>query len=155
LSLWRDDVAASLDARYLLLFCVAGFGGNRISAAPGQIAAEDEMEITEQKIGRITVIRIQGQSVIDQRPERLSQLVRDHLQDGDRLFVLNLAECVRMDSTGLGEVVRSQRLISDSEGVMKLAEVPLTLRGLFVVTNLIEILEIFDKERQAINSFGA
>jgi anti-anti-sigma factor len=113
------------------------------------------MEITEQKIGRITVIRIQGQSVIDQRPERLSQLVRDHLQDGDRLFVLNLAECVRMDSTGLGEVVRSQRLISDSEGVMKLAEVPLTLRGLFVVTNLIEILEIFDKERQAINSFGA
>jgi anti-anti-sigma factor len=113
------------------------------------------MEISEQKIGRITVIRIQGQAIIDRSPEQLSQLVRDRLQAGDRLFVVNLADCSRMDSTGLGEVVKSQRLIADHEGVMKLAEVPLNLRGLFVVTNLIEILEIFDKERQAINSFGA
>jgi hypothetical protein len=51
--------------------------------------------------------------------------------------------------------VKSQRLIADCEGLMKLAEVPLSLRGIFVVTNLTEILEIYDKERQAINSFGA
>jgi hypothetical protein len=39
--------------------------------------------------------------------------------------------------------------------VLKLAEVPLNLRGLFIVTNLTQILEIFDREQQAINSFGA
>jgi hypothetical protein len=46
-------------------------------------------------------------------------------------------------------------MVADCEGVMKLAEVPLTLRGLFMVTNLAQVLEIFDKEQQAINSFGA
>src|SRR5262247_1810556 len=119
------------------------------------IGRENEMEISERKVGKITVIKIQGQAVLDQKPERLSQLARERLQAGDRLFVVNLADCSRMDSTALGELVKSQRMIADCEGVIKLAEVPLSLRGLFIVTNLVEILEIFDKEQQAINSFGA
>lgn len=113
------------------------------------------MEISERKIGKITIVKIQGQAIIDKQPERLSLLVRERLQAGERLFVVNLSDCSRMDSTGLGELVKSQKLIADCEGSLKLAEVPLNLRGLFVVTNLIEILEIFDKEQQAINSFGA
>jgi len=113
------------------------------------------MEISERKIGKVTVVKIQGQAIIDRQTERLSKLVRDRLQAGDRLFVVNLADCSRMDSTGLGELVKSQRMVADCEGVVKLAEVPLSLRGLFIVTNLVEILEIFDKEQQAINSFGA
>ena len=113
------------------------------------------MEISDHKVGKITIIKIQGQAVIDQKPERLSQFARECLQAGDRLFVINLAGCLRMDSTGLGELVKSHKLVGDCEGVMKLAEVALHLRGLFVVTNLTEIMEIFDKEQQAINSFGA
>jgi anti-anti-sigma factor len=117
--------------------------------------SEGEMEISERKVGKVTVIKIQGQAVIDQQPERLSQLARERLQAGDRLFVVNLAGCSRMDSTALGELVKSQKMVADCEGVMKLAEVPLNLRGLFIVTNLTQILEIFDREQQAINSFGA
>jgi len=113
------------------------------------------MEISDRKVGKITIIKIQGQAVIDQKPERLSQFARERLQAGDRLFVINLAGCSRMDSTGLGELVKSQKMVADCEGVIKLAEVPLNLRGLFIVTNLTQMLEIFDKEQQAINSFGA
>src|SRR5262250_218074 len=113
------------------------------------------MEISERKVGKITVIKIQGQAVLDQKTERLSQLARERLQAGDRLFVVNLAGCSRMDSTGLGELVKAQKMVTDCEGGLKLAEVPLSLRGLFVVTNLVELLEIFDREQQAINSFGA
>jgi anti-sigma B factor antagonist len=113
------------------------------------------MEITERKIGKITIIKIQGQAIIDQKTEQLSSLVRERLQAGERLFVINLADCSRLDSTGIGELVKSHKLVADCEGVVKLAEVPLSLRGLFIVTNLVEVLEIFDKEQQAINSFGA
>jgi len=113
------------------------------------------MEISDRKVGKITIIKIQGQAVLDQSPERLSQLGRERLQAGDRLFVINLAGCSRMDSTALGELVKLQKMVVDCEGVIKLAEVPLTLRGLFIVINLTQMLEIFDKEQQAINSFGA
>lgn len=117
--------------------------------------AEDTVEISDRKVGKITIIKIQGQAGIDQKPERLSQLARERLQAGDRLFVINLSGCSRMDSTALGELVKLQKMVADCEGVIKLAEVPLNLRGLFIVTNLTQMLEIFDREQQAINSFGA
>ena len=112
------------------------------------------MEIIERKVGRITIFKIRGQAMIETRPEQLSQLTRDHLQAGDRLFVINLSDCSRMDSTGLGELVRSHKLITDCEGAIKLAQVPPMLRSLLTVTNLEQIVEIFDSEQMAINSFG-
>lgn|SRR5262245_25684987 len=113
------------------------------------------MEITERKIGKITIFNIQGQAMMSAQPERLSQMTRDRLQSGDRLFVINLAECSRMDSTGLGELVKSQKLISDCEGILKLAKVPPPLRSIFSVTNFEQLIEIFESEQAAINSFGA
>lgn len=113
------------------------------------------MEINERQVGRITIIKIGGQAIINSRPERLSQLVRQRLEAGQRLFVLNLADCQRMDSTGLGELVKVYKLVTDCEGVLKLADVPLCLRGLVIVSNLVEVMEICDTERQAINSFGS
>ncbi len=113
------------------------------------------MEISEHKVGNIRIVNVQGQAILNAQPERLSQLMSTHLQTGERLFVINLADCLRMDSTGLGELIKSQKLVSDSEGVLKLACVPLRLRGLMIATNLVEILEIFESEQAAINSFGA
>jgi anti-sigma B factor antagonist len=113
------------------------------------------MELGERKVGRIRIVSIQGEAVINGKPERLSQLIRDHLQAGERLFVLNLGDCHRMDSSGLGELIKAHKLVADFEGLLKLANVPLRLRGLIVVTNLTEIIEIFETEQGAINSFGA
>lgn len=113
------------------------------------------MEISEHKIGKVRVLNVQGQAILNAQPERLSQTLQAHLKTGERLFVINLADCQRMDSTGLGELIRSQKMVADSEGVLKLASVPLRLRGLIVATNLTEVLEIFENEQAAINSFGA
>src|SRR5262245_694547 len=113
------------------------------------------MEISERKVGRIRIVNISGDAVINGKPERLSQSIRDHLQAGERLFVLNFSDCQRMDSSGLGELIKSHKLVADSEGLLKLSNVPLRLRGLIVVTNLTEVVEIFESEQAAINSFGA
>jgi anti-sigma B factor antagonist len=113
------------------------------------------MDIIERKIGKITLINLKGQAVIGGQPERLSQLTRDRLQAGERLFIINLADCTRMDSTGLGELVKSHKLIADCEGVLKLAKAPPAIRSIFAVTNLEQLMEVFDSEQSAINSFGA
>jgi len=112
------------------------------------------MEINELKTSRVIVITIKGQLAINEHPERLSQLVRERLDAGERLFLVNLEECQRMDSMGLGELVKSHVMVTREEGVLKLANVPLRLRGLLVVTKLAEAIEIFDDERTAIRSFG-
>jgi anti-anti-sigma factor len=119
------------------------------------MVVEVKMEISEHKVGKVTVINVQGQAVLNAQPERLSQLLGDRLEAGARLFVVNLADCLRMDSTGLGELIKSHKLVDDSDGVLKLACVPLRLRGLMIATNLVQVVEIFDSEQAAINSFGA
>jgi anti-sigma B factor antagonist len=113
------------------------------------------MKISERKVGRITILKIEGEAVISAHPEYMSQLVEERLEAGERLFVVNLASCLRMDSTGLGELIKSLKLVANCEGVLKLACVPLRVRGLIVATNLTQILEIYDGEQEAINSFGS
>jgi anti-sigma B factor antagonist len=113
------------------------------------------MDLSERKVGKIRIVNVLGEAVINGKPERLSNLLRNHLEAGERLFVLSLADCQRMDSSGLGELIKAHKLVNDFEGLLKLASVPLKLRGLIVVTNLTEVLEIFETEQAAINSFGA
>lgn len=113
------------------------------------------MEINERKIGKVTVLEVKGQANLSTHPEKLSQLVSERLEAGDRLFVINLAECNRMDSMGLGELIKSYVSVTRKEGVLKLASVPLKLRGIISVAKLPEVLEIFDNDQAAINSFGA
>lgn len=112
------------------------------------------MEISEHKIGRVTVLKVAGEIGLNARTEQLSQLLGARLNMGDRLFVINLAECPRLDSLGLGELVKAQKIVRDQDGVLKLADVPLRLRSVILMANLATVLEMFQTERAAINSFG-
>ena len=112
------------------------------------------MQINERKISAVNVLNLVGELSATRHPEILSTHVSALLASGERLFIINLKECLRLDSMGLGELVKVYALIEAKQGLLKLAEVPLRLRGLVVATNLAEVLEIYDTEREAINSFG-
>jgi anti-anti-sigma factor len=118
------------------------------------IKAEDQMQISEHKIGRVTVLKVAGEIGLNARTEQLSQLLGARLKAGDRLFVINLAECPRLDSLGLGELLRAHQTVQDQNGVLKLADVPLRLRSVILVANLAGVLEMFQTEQAAISSFG-
>jgi len=112
------------------------------------------MEISECKIGQVSVIRVKGQADVDGHPEKLPQVVHQHLEAGEREFICNLADCTYMDSTGLGELVRSFVEVTDKKGVVKLACVPRRLRDTFTITRLIDVVEIYESEQAALASFG-
>ena len=112
------------------------------------------MQISTRKISGINILNLSGELSAQRQPQALSEQVTALLQSGERLLLINLKECLRIDSTGLGEIVKAYTLIAAQQGVLKLAEIPLRLRGLIVAANLIEVLEIYDTEREAINSFG-
>src|SRR5947207_15538756 len=100
------------------------------------------MEINEHKIGRVTILKVTGERGLSARLKQLSHLLDARLAAGDRLFVINLAECPRLDSTGLGELIRAQQTVQDEGGVLKLADVPLRLRSIILVAQLADVLEM-------------
>jgi anti-sigma B factor antagonist len=112
------------------------------------------MQITERKISAANILSISGEVSASRHPEALSAAVSKLLAQGEHLFIINLKDCTRIDSMGLGEIVKTYSLIAAEKGVLKLAEVPLRLRGLIIAANLVEVIEVYDTERDAINSFG-
>jgi len=113
------------------------------------------MEIGEDKVGQVTVIEIKGWVNISAHPERLQQLVRERLRGGERQFLIDLAECEWMDSTGLGELITSFVTVTRQEGQLKLVNVPRPVHGLLTVSNLTQVFEVFDEKQAAIDSFAA
>ena len=112
------------------------------------------MQITLRKISSINILSLSGELSAQRQPEVLSEQVKALLEQGERLLLINLKDCTRIDSMGLGEIVKAYTLIAKEQGVLKLTEVPLRLRGLIIAACLTEVFEIYDTEREAINSFG-
>ena len=111
------------------------------------------MEISERRVGKVTVIEMKGDANIGASYEPFQQVVRERLSAGERQFVVNLAECAWIDSTGLGELIKSLVHVMRQGGELKLANVPHKVKGILSVTNLTQVFDIFDDEQAAISSF--
>jgi anti-sigma B factor antagonist len=111
------------------------------------------MEISERKVGQVTVIGIKGDANISARLSEFQELVRERISAGDRQIVVNLSECTWIDSSGLGELIKALIHAMRQGGALKLTNVPHKVRGLLSVTNLTQVFEIFEDEQAAINSF--
>ena len=111
------------------------------------------MEIVESGGPGVCVIQLKVGEGERASFEGFQQLVRDRLDAGHRGFVINLSGCNWIDSTGLGELVKSLVAVMRFGGNMKLAEVPPKLLGVLNVTNLSSVFEVFDSQDEAIASF--
>ena len=84
----------------------------------------------------------------------LHQIVKNQLDDGQRNILLNLAEVEFIDSFGVGEILASYISTQNLGGKLKLARISKKLYVVFQVTMLIKVLEIFDDEEAALESFS-
>ncbi|MBI1760398.1 MAG: STAS domain-containing protein [Acidobacteria bacterium] len=113
------------------------------------------MELNERKVGNIVVVDLKIGVQQRGQYEPLQQLVRGHLAAGQSRFILNLAACEWIDSSGLGELIKLLVAVMRQGGNLKLAAVPHKLKGILTVTNLTQVFEIYDSEPAALASFPA
>ena len=83
----------------------------------------------------------------------LRQKSKELVEQGERVFVLDMLDVPWLDSSGLGEVFASFKRAREVDG-----EVKLVLRGksysLFTITRLDKVFEIFDDVDSAVASFS-
>jgi len=83
----------------------------------------------------------------------LHQLVKEQLEGGKKHILLNFQKVDFIDSFGVGEILASYISTHNLGGKLKIARISKKLYLVFQITMLTKVLEIFDEEQRAIESF--
>ena len=110
----------------------------------------NKLELAERENGSAVVIEIIGELTVASSTERVLDKVRKNLEAGRRLILVNLAQCRRLDSSGIGELVTSLVTAARHDANLHLTNVPPQIRGLLKMTNVHKAFQIFDTEEAAL-----
>jgi anti-anti-sigma factor len=114
------------------------------------------MEIHAREKDDIIIFDIEGEiRRSDVSDVTLHQLVKDQLDGGKRNILLNFRNVEFIDSFGVGEILASYISTHNLGGKLKIAKISKKLYLVFQVTMLTKVLEIFDDEELALQSFIA
>ncbi len=112
------------------------------------------MQISERKVGPVTVVDLSGRMTTADNPGRLKEKVTSLVFQGDKQIILNLANLTYCDSSGLGELVACHGTAVRGGGAVKLANTGKRLQDLLVMTKLLTVFESYDSEEAAVASFS-
>jgi anti-anti-sigma factor len=113
------------------------------------------MEINTREKTDVVIFDIEGEiRRSDITDVTLHQLVKDHLDAGKRNILLNFQNVDFIDSFGVGEILASYISTHNLGGKLKIAKISKKLYLVFQVTMLTKVLEIFDEEEIALDSFN-
>jgi anti-sigma B factor antagonist len=102
--------------------------------------------------GDVTLVEVEGQLIVGNRQE-LKQKVLEHLESGDRKFVVDFANTGYIDSSGLGVLVSLSKKIREQGGELRLSSLNEDLRTLFELTKLDTLFRIADSKELAQQGF--
>ena len=111
------------------------------------------MNIARRVTDDIVVLDLSGQMTGLDAPGEMKDQVRTALSAGHRRIVLNLAKLSFVDSSFIGELVTCCLVTSRAGGALKVACPVRRVQELFVITRLGTIIESFDNETTAVESF--
>ena len=111
------------------------------------------MKIEKRKKGDVVILDLKGKILIGDGIDVLRDSINSTISEQETRVLLNFAEVPYLDSTGLGEVVRSYTSIKKAGGVVKIVNLTNKVKDLLSVTKLITVFDTFEDEDKAIESF--
>jgi len=111
------------------------------------------LSLSTRHVGSVYVIQCTGRIVFGD-DERALDAAIDHAERGFSRFVLNLSGGTRLDSMGLGLLVRQTTFLSRRGGAIHLAAAPSFVAELLELTKTSAILRSFETEDEAILAFA-
>jgi anti-sigma B factor antagonist len=113
-----------------------------------------KMEAATRQVGDVTVLDISGRITLGEGNVALREIVRELSDKGHKRIVLNLGEVHYIDSSGVGELVKTHTTLRNQGGQLKLANLNKRVNDLLHMTRLSAVFDIQKDEASAIASFG-
>jgi anti-sigma B factor antagonist len=111
------------------------------------------VNIGTREVDQIVILDVDGRITAGPHSSALRERIVQLSGEGRQNIILNLKGCDFIDSTGLGTMVVCYTALQKQGGALKLENLSKRQLELLVLTKLTTIFEIFDNERDAVNSF--
>jgi anti-sigma B factor antagonist len=111
------------------------------------------LTITQRQVRGVVVVDLVGKVLLGETNRQLHEAIRNLVEEGKKQVVLNLEKVTAIDSSGLGEIVAGFSTLRSADGQLKLANMPARVTDLMTITKLYTVFEVYDTEREAIDSF--
>ena len=112
------------------------------------------MTIGQRAVGDVIVVDVSGRIAIQEGADQFRDVTRELIRQGHMKVVLNLQDVPYIDSTALGEIIRTYTSVIRKGGSVKLLNVSSHVHQLMVITRLLSVFDLFDSEADAVKSFG-
>jgi anti-sigma B factor antagonist len=113
------------------------------------------MKFSSRQVTNVVLIDIEGKILLGDGDVEIKQAVDEHLAQGRKKIILNLAKVPYIDSAGLGEIIRCYTAIRKSGGDLKLLAPNPRLVDLLGVTKLVNVFDWYSDETSALESFSS
>jgi anti-sigma B factor antagonist len=112
------------------------------------------METKTREVGDVVVIDVSGRITLGEGNVMLRDIVRELVERQNKQIVLNLSEVNYIDSSGVGELVKTHTTIRNQGGQLKLVNLNKRVSDLLHMTRLASVFDIHENEATAISSFA-
>lgn len=119
-------------------------------AAPS--APARKLRMTTRDIEGIAIIDVIGRVTLGEGNTMLRQVVTTLVDQGNNRIILNCVELDHLDSSGIGELVRTHTAVRKTGGRFSLANLPKKIHDLLTGTSLHKVLDIHKDEPAAVQS---
>jgi anti-sigma B factor antagonist len=111
------------------------------------------MQIESVKTGDVLIVKPAEKRIDASVATEFKGRMVDWINAGNTKIILNLSNVDFIDSSGLGAIVSSLKAIGDS-GDLVITGIRETVMGLFRLTRMNRVFQIFPSEQEAIQAFS-
>jgi anti-sigma B factor antagonist len=119
----------------------------------GVAAKMSKVSITEQQVGDVIIIRVDGNIITGESAGTVRGLIRRLLTEGQRKILVDMAHVRWVDSMGIGELASALVSVTRAGGHFKLLKVRGNVKELLSITDLHTVFAIYDDELEALNDY--
>ena len=112
------------------------------------------MQISERSAGDVTILDLDGRLVLEEGVTPFVERMNAQIRQGRKKILLNFERVTYLDSAGVGAIVWKYVTARKEDADVKLLNLTLRSHKVLMITKLLTILETFDSEQQAIDSFS-
>jgi anti-sigma B factor antagonist len=113
------------------------------------------MQISERRVGDVTILELEGRLILGDEGELpLRDCVNRLVAEQRTKILLDLRKVTRLDSAGVGMLVSKYLTAQRSGGRVKLLHLTSRSDQLMRITRLAGVVEVFESEDEALNSFA-